>query len=144
MQTVLLSEHTCKLISLYILWIRDRPIWLFWARYRCQYISHSWTDNQYFQNFESCFLLDYQKYDVFYALPFFKNLKNQELLVKNFFFGQKLPATRARELFKPSTDSASLLVEIENNVFRFGFFWRWRHNEGMFSNFWPPLPSPGP
>ena len=40
------------------------------------------------------------------------------------FFGQKLPA--ARELFKPSTDSASLLVEIEKNVFRFrfGIFWR--------------------
>jgi len=35
------------------------------------------------------------------------------------FFGQKLPA--ARELFKPSTDSASLLVEIEKNVFCFLF-----------------------
>ena len=28
------------------------------------------------------------------------------------FFGQKLPAARARELFKPYTDSASLLVDI--------------------------------
>ena len=37
------------------------------------------------------------------------------------FFGQKLPATRAKELFKPFTDSASLLVEIEKNVFRFWF-----------------------
>jgi len=27
--------------------------------------------------FKSCFLLRYQKYNVFYALPFFKNLKNQ-------------------------------------------------------------------
>jgi len=37
-----------------------------------------------------------------------------------------LPAARARELFKPSTDSASPLVEIEENVFRFrfGVFWR--------------------
>jgi len=25
--------------------------------------------------FKSCFLLHYQKYDVFYALPFFQNLK---------------------------------------------------------------------
>ena len=40
------------------------------------------------------------------------------------FFGHKSPAARARELFKPFTDSASLLVEIEKNVFRFGVFWR--------------------
>ena len=37
------------------------------------------------------------------------------------FFGQKLPAARARELFKPSTDLASLLVEIKKNAFRFRF-----------------------
>jgi len=30
-------------------WTRDRPIWLFWGSF--QYISHSWTNNQYFQNF---------------------------------------------------------------------------------------------
>jgi len=32
-------------------WIlaRDQLIWLFWGRYR--YISHSWTDSRYFQNF---------------------------------------------------------------------------------------------
>jgi len=42
------------------------------------------------------------------------------------FFGQKLPAIRARELFKPSTDSASLLVEIEKKVFRFRFGVLWR------------------
>jgi len=35
------------------------------------------------------------------------------------FFGHKLPAARARELFKPSTDSASLLVDIEKNFFSF-------------------------
>jgi len=29
--------------------------------------------------FKSCFLLHYQRYDVFYALPFFQNLKNQDL-----------------------------------------------------------------
>jgi len=40
------------------------------------------------------------------------------------FFGHKLPA--ARELFKPSTASASLLADIEKNVFCFGLgvFWR--------------------
>jgi len=36
------------------------------------------------------------------------------------FFGQKLPSARARELFKPSTDSASLLVEIKKRFFVFG------------------------
>jgi len=29
--------------------------------------------------FKSCFLLRYQKRDVFYAIPFFENLKNQDL-----------------------------------------------------------------
>jgi len=37
------------------------------------------------------------------------------------FLGQKSPAARARELFKPSTDSASLLVEIGKNVLRLTF-----------------------
>jgi len=40
------------------------------------------------------------------------------------FFGQKSPAAKVRELFKPSTDSASLLIEIEKSVFCFGIFWR--------------------
>ena len=45
------------------------------------------------------------------------------------FFGHKSPAARARELFKPSTDSASLLVDIKKKIFRFGFevFWGERH-----------------
>jgi len=43
------------------------------------------------------------------------------------FFGHKSPAARARELFKPSTDSASLLVDIEKkNLFRF----RWGFSGG--------------
>jgi len=29
--------------------------------------------------FKSCFLPHYQKYDVFYALPFLQKLKNQDL-----------------------------------------------------------------
>jgi len=35
------------------------------------------------------------------------------------FFGHKSPAARARELFKPATDSASLLVDIKNKFFLF-------------------------
>jgi len=34
--------------------------------------------------FKFCFLLHYQKYNVFYALRFFKNFKNQDLLAKIF------------------------------------------------------------
>jgi len=36
------------------------------------------------------------------------------------FYGHKSPAARARELFKPSTNSASLLVDIEKTFFVFG------------------------
>jgi len=48
-----------------------------------------------------------------------------------------LPTNRARELIKPSTDSASLRLEIEKIFFRLGF---WvlcvlRHNESMFGQF---------
>jgi len=34
--------------------------------------------------FKSCFLLHYQKYDVFYALPYFQKLNNQDLLAEFF------------------------------------------------------------
>jgi len=54
------------------------------------------------------------------------------------------PITRqAIELFKPSTDSASLVVKIEKKIFSFlvGVF-RWeRHKWGCF---WLPLPGPWP
>jgi len=36
------------------------------------------------------------------------------------FFGHKSPAARAKELFKPSTDSASLVVDIKKKFFVFG------------------------
>ena len=36
------------------------------------------------------------------------------------FFGHKSLAARARELFKPSTDSESLLVDIEKKIFVLG------------------------
>jgi len=35
------------------------------------------------------------------------------------FFGHKSPATRTRELFKPSADSASLLFDIEKKCSSF-------------------------
>jgi len=56
------------------------------------------------------------------------------------------PGDWARELFKPSTDSASLVVEIEKNNFRFRwrFFWRRRHKEDMFWKSRPLLAGPGP
>jgi len=48
-----------------------------------------------------------------------------------------LPTNRARELIKPSTDSASLRLEIVKKDFRIGF---WvlcvlRHNESIFGLF---------
>jgi len=60
------------------------------------------------------------------------------------FFGPKLPAARARKLFTPSTDSASLLVEVKANVFSFSV-WRflevtsqWGHVLKFLATFtWP-------
>jgi len=61
-------------------------------------------------------------------------------------FGHKSPATRARELFKPFTDSASLLVDIEKKIFVFGLAFAGENftSGGVFAFFWPPLPGPGP
>jgi len=64
------SEKIRRIVEVFA---RDRPIWIFWGRYR--YISHSWADSRFLKNFKSCFLLHYQKYDVFYVLPFLQKLK---------------------------------------------------------------------
>jgi len=54
--------------------IRDRPIWLFlWPILIYQPI----TDIS--KTFKSCFALHYPNFVVFYALLFFKKLKNQDL-----------------------------------------------------------------
>ena len=47
------------------------------------------------------------------------------------------PGDRARELFIPSTDSASLVVKIEKQNFRFGFelFWGNVTSRGVFALF---------
>jgi len=54
-------------------------------------------------------------------------------------------ASIARELFKPSTDSASRLVSIINFMIwlESGVFCWWRHKEDIFSNFSPILTCPG-
>ena len=91
------------------------------------------------------------------------NLRTQEKSIfwcsGNIFFKSRLrhfscrtlqsynsPGDWARELFRPSTDSASLVVEIEKNNFRFRwrFFWRRRHKEDMFWKSRPLLAGPGP
>jgi len=43
---------------------------------RCGFFE---ADTDISKNFKYCFLLHYQKCDVFYALPLFQNLKNQVL-----------------------------------------------------------------
>jgi len=62
------------------------------------------------------------------------------------------PAARARELFKPSTDLASLLVEIEKKFFfglgtPVGDVTSGYHckviAKGVFASIWSPLPRPG-
>jgi len=52
---------------------------------------------------------------------------------------------KARESFKPSTDSASLFGFDWKKIFRLGFwvFCVLRHNESKFVHFWPPLSDPG-
>jgi len=56
-----------------------------------------------------------------------------------------LLTNRAREMIKPSTDSASLQLEIEKKKSWLGFrvLCVLRHNESMFGFFLEPLPGPG-
>ena len=70
------------------------------------------------------------------------------------FFGNKSPAARTRDLFKPSTDSTILLLDIltsKKNVFRFwfGVYWGERHKWECFCIFlatltWPWAPTHWP
>ena len=58
--------------------------------------------------------------------------------------GHNSPAGSARELFKSSTDSASLLVSIKKITwFGLGVLLGGRHKVGVFLNFWPTLTGPG-
>ena len=57
-----------------------------------------------------------------------------------------LPPNWARELSKPSSHSASPLLEIKKKDFCswFGVHWGDCCKWGCFCFFWPPLPGPGP
>jgi len=55
------------------------------------------------------------------------------------FFGHKSPAARARELFKPSTDSASFLVDIEKKFFLFWHLLGGTSQVGVFLHFFGHL-----
>jgi len=55
---------------------RDRPIWLFGVDADISAIHGPIAGISKIR--KSSFLLHYQKYCVFYALPFFQNFKNQD------------------------------------------------------------------
>jgi len=61
-------------------------------------------------------------------------------------FGHNSPAVAAAEVFKPSTDSGSLLVLSQKKKFLvlgLGFFWGDVTSGGVFAFSWPTLPGPG-
>jgi len=60
-------------------------------------------------------------------------------------FGHNLPAARARELFKPSMDAASLVVKVGKKIFVLGLSFSGGNvtSRGVFTVFWPSLPGPG-
>jgi len=60
-------------------------------------------------------------------------------------FGYNSPAAAARAVFKPSTDSASLVVPNQNKIFSFGFGVLFGDvtSGGVFAFLWPTLPGPG-
>jgi len=60
-----------------------------------------------------------------------------------YIFGYNSPAAAAREVFKPSTDSASLVVLSQKKFFSFGFSWGGITSGDIFAFLWPTLPSPG-
>ena len=89
-------------------------------------------------------LIQYWKKNIRFRNYFYRNIK--VLIFYVFYQSYNSPGDWARELFKPSTDSASLVVKIEKNnfLFRWVFFWRWRHKEDIFWKSRPPLAGPGP
>ena len=89
------------------------------------------------------------RYSIFLLLTLFVPPQPLFVRVCNFLQLHNSPADWARELFKPSTDSISLLYQTEKNLFRFGFgvlcvTSQWE----MFSPFlakytWPWAPTQG-
>jgi len=74
----------------------------------------------------------------------FKDLK--ATMVAATLASDNLPTNRTRELIKPSTDSASLRLEIEKKFFGlgFGFFVCYVTMRACLSNFRPALPNLSP
>ena len=60
-------------------------------------------------------------------------------------FGYNSAVAAAREVFKPFTDSASLIVpsQIKFSVLGLGFSWEGVTSGGVFAFLWPTLPAPG-
>ena len=63
---------------------------------------------------------------VIFHINYTSDINSLVATIGQHFFSHESSAARARELLKPSTDSASLLVDIKKNVFLFsvGVFWR--------------------
>jgi len=61
------------------------------------------------------------------------------------FCSHNWPAAAVREVFKPSTDAASLLVPSQktSSVLGLGFFWGDVTSVGVLAFLWPTLPGPG-
>ena len=70
---------------------------------------------------------------------------HQSELIGSRFFGYNSPAAAAREVFKPSTDSASLVVPGQKKFFSFGLgvVLGVRHKWGCFAFSWHFLTVPG-
>ena len=71
---------------------------------------------------------------------------HQSQYVGSRFFGYNSPAAAAREVFKPSTDSASIVVPSQKKIFSFGFSWGVVTSGGCFRIFmayftrpWTPI-----
>jgi len=68
------------------------------------------------------------------------------LYIGRYSFGHNSQAAAAREVFTPSTDSASLLVPTQKKTFsvlRLGFSWGDVISGGVIAFSWLTLPGPG-
>ena len=72
----------------------------------------------------------------------FNDRKSQ--LIGAYVFGYNSPPAAAREVFKPSTDSTSLVVPSQIKIFSFGFgvLLGVVTSGGVFAFLWPTLPGP--
>jgi len=75
----------------------------------------------------------------------FHPLTTAPAYICRYSFGHNSPAAAAREVFKPSTDSASLLAPSQQKFFCFGFgvLLGVVTSGGVLTFLWPTLPGPG-